>query len=158
MLAARSVRLDNIRITGRANAIQTPLTNSSTDIFVDIAMSDLELAHNCSHGILLQPAAGHQARVSLTDSFVTQSNIALLAGSGTETWASQTHLNLNNTGVQLAGGIVHAGCGTEAIGNATDGTFTDNTCPGAIPLVVPAVKSCRSPGWSDAPSLRRRRG
>ena len=97
--AARSVRLDNLRITGQANAVQTPLTTSSQDVFVDIAMSDLEIVHNCSHGILLEPAVGHPTRVSISESFVTQSNVALRAAAGSEVWAAQTHLNLNNTGV-----------------------------------------------------------
>jgi hypothetical protein len=132
VVAARSVRLDDVRITGQANAIQTPLTSSSPDTYVDIAMTDLELAHNCDNGIKLEPAAGHPARVSLTDSFVTQSNVALRAASGVEVWATNTRLNLNNTGVQLAGGVVHAGCGTEAVGNATNGAFSDDVCPANV--------------------------
>lgn len=132
VVAARSVRLDNVRITGQANAIQTPLTSSSPDIFVDIAMTDLEITHNCDNGIKLEPAAGHPARVSITDSFVTQSNVALRAGAGVEVWATNTRLNLNNTGVQLAGGAVHAGCGTESVGNVTNGSFSDDVCPANV--------------------------
>jgi hypothetical protein len=137
---ARSVRLDDVRITGQANAIQTPLTSSSPDTFVDIAMTDLEIAHNCDNGLKFEPATGHPARVSLTDSFVTQSNVALRAAAGVEVWATNTRLNLNNTGVQLAGGIVHAGCGTEAIGNVTNGAFTNDVCPANVqpaPTPVP---------------------
>jgi hypothetical protein len=154
VVAARSVRLDNVRITGQANAIQTPLTSSSPDTFVDIAMTDLEITHNCDHGIKLEPAAGHPARVSLTDSFVTQSNIALRAAAGVEAWATNTRLNLNNTGVQRSGGgIVHAGCGTEAIGNVTNGAFTDDVCPANVrptPAPTPSQPStpttyCRVP-------------
>src|SRR6478736_8418759 len=47
ILAARSVRLDNVQISGRADAVKTPLTNSSPDVFVDIAMTDVDLTHNC---------------------------------------------------------------------------------------------------------------
>jgi hypothetical protein len=150
VVAARSVRLDNVRITGQANAVQTPLTASSPDTFVDIAMTDLELTHNCDNGIKLEPAAGHPARVSVTDSFVTQSNVALRAGAGVEAWATNTRLNLNNTGVQLSGGVVHAGCGTETIGNATNGAFSDDVCPANV---QPAPTAPTQPTTPTAPTV-----
>lgn len=147
VIAARSVRLDDVRISGQANAIRTPLTSSSPDTFVDIALSDVALTQNCQHGVLLEPAPGHPTRVSITDSVVTQSNVALRAAAGAEAWATRTHLNLNNTGVQLAGGIVHAGCGTESFGNATNGTFSDDVCPANAPVVVstPAPETPATP-------------
>lgn len=152
VIAARSVRLDNVRITGQADAIKTPLTLSSPDTFVDITLNDLEVTHNCAHGLLLEPAAGHPARVSITDSYVTQSNTALRAAAGVEAWASYTRLNLNNTGVEMAGGgLVHAGCGTEAVGNVTSGVFSDDVCPANNPVIVPATTTPTTPTTSPTP-------
>jgi hypothetical protein len=148
ILGARSVRLDDLRISGQQTAIETPLSNSSTDLYVDIAMTDVKVTDSCQYGVHLDPDAGHRTRVSIADSHVTQSNVALSAGAGAETWASGTRLNLNNTGVELAGGVVHQGCGTEAVANATNGTFTDNTC--GDPVAAPTPSTPTTPGQTPA--------
>jgi hypothetical protein len=148
ILAARSVRLDDVRISGQQTAIETPLGGSSTDLFVDIAMTDVRVTDNCQYGVNLNPSAGHPTRVSIADSHVTQSNTAIRAGAGAEAWATSTLFDLNNTGVQLAGGRVHAGCGTQAVGNASNGAFSDYACGATVvapQTVTVAATYCRVP-------------
>jgi hypothetical protein len=148
VLKARSVTLDDISFTGQKTAIETPLTNASSDIYVDVSISNVHIAANCEFGINLNPAAGKQVRASISRSTITQSNTALRVGASAEAWVSDTRLNLNNTGVQLAGGVAHQGCGTEVAGNATDGAFSDYACGATILKPTPLPPAAPVPATS----------
>ncbi len=147
ILRARSVRLDDVRISGYANAVNAPLTSSSPDLFVDIAVNRAQIQNNCTTGIRIAPDAGHHGRLALSDSTVTNSNVALSVAGGGEAWVTGSKLVLNNRGVQSTGGPIHSMCDNTVAGNAADGAFTDVMgCAG--PVAKPAAtapKLCTIP-------------
>jgi hypothetical protein len=131
IVSAASVRLDDVDIAGFNVAVDTPLTLSSSDVFVDISLNNVRIHDNCQYGINVDPAAGHPGRLALDSSTITGSNRALSVAAGGEAWVSNTRVYLNNVGVDQAGGKIHSYCNNQVAGNATDGSFTDNLCVGA---------------------------
>ncbi len=147
ILRARSVRLDDVRISGYANAVNAPLSSSTPDLFVDISVNRAQIANNCATGVQLAPDAGHHGRLTLNDSTITGSNVALKVASGGEAWVTGSKLVLNNRGVQPAGGPIHSMCGNTVAGNADDGVFTDVLgCAGPSPTAgATAPMLCKIP-------------
>jgi hypothetical protein len=146
IVQARSVRLDNLKISGFNVGLDTPLTDASPDIYVDMAMSGLQVTDNCQYGVRLAPDSGKAGRATITGSFLTQSNTALSVAHGAEAWVSNSHLNHNNTGIQLAGGTAHQGCNVEVAANATDGAFSDYACgPTVVKPTAAPVVYCKVP-------------
>lgn len=153
---ARSVRLDNVSISGFDRAVSTPLTGSSADIFVDLAFNGLDVMNNCEYGLRIAPDAGHHARATIDGSVITGSNVALSVAAGAEAWVSDSKFYLNNLGVQSDGGPIHSLCNNAIAGNASSGAFSDEvqcTTPAAPvppsvpapPSAVPAVSYCSVP-------------
>jgi len=137
IISAASVRLDDVTISGFNVAVDTPLTGSSPDVFVDLSFNAVDIHDNCQYGIHVAPAAGHQGRLALDSSTITGSNKALSVAATGEAWVSNTRIYLNNVGLDQAGGKLHSYCNNQVAGNATDGTFTDDLCGGA-PTTQPA--------------------
>lgn len=149
ILSARSVQLEHLTISNYQNGVSLPMSNSSTDLYVDVTGHDLSIKNSSCAGFNASPDAGHLTRVSLSDSVLTQDNVAYVAGAGSESWISGSRLVLNNTGLQRGGGTAHDACGNTVAGNAVDGTFTDHAaaCPAPSPAsaataycVVPNLK------------------
>jgi hypothetical protein len=154
VLGAASVRLDDVTISGFNRAFEAPLTNSNTDVFVDLSLNDLRVNDNCEYGVRLAPDAGHHGRLTLDRSTITGSNTALSVAAGGEAWVSSSRIYLNNTGVQGAGGAIHSLCDNQVAGNATDGAFTDDARCGNPAPVVPTPTPVPTP-TTPAPSTAR---
>jgi PASTA domain len=153
ILGAASVRLDDVSIGGFQRAVSTPLTNSSVDVFVDLSFNDLRINDNCAYGLRIAPATGHPARLTLDDTTITGSNVALSVAAGGEAWVSDSQIYLNNVGVQPDGtGKIHALCGNSVAGNASDGAFTDYTCGGATVAATPTP----APTYCTVPQLKKK--
>ena len=154
ILNAASVRLDDVSIAGFNTAVGAPLTNSSADVFVDMSLNDVKVNDNCQYGVRIAPDAGHAGRLTLDDSTITGSNVALSVAAGGEAWVSDSQFYLNNVGVQpVATGKIHALCGNSVAGNASDGGFTDFTCGGATiaPPPPPAATT-----YCTVPNLKKK--
>lgn len=157
IVSARTVRLDDVSISGFKRAVETPLSGSSADIFVDLAFNDLDVFNNCEYGLRIAPDAGHQARATIDGSVVTGSNIAISVAAGAEAWVSGSKFYLNNLGVQPDGGPIHSLCGNAIAGNASPGAFTDEAqcggpgpsipapLPPSVPQAASAVRYCSVP-------------
>jgi hypothetical protein len=65
VLAASSVRLDGVAISGFQRGVNLPLTNANPDIFVDVSLNNVDVANNCVAGVSAEPLAGKQTRVVL---------------------------------------------------------------------------------------------
>jgi len=143
VLAASSVRLDGVAISGFQRGVNLPLTNANADVFVDVSLNNVDVANNCVAGIAAEPAAGKQTRVVLDRARISTSNQALLVGAGAEVWVAGSNLSLNNVGLVANGGArIHDMCGNTMVGNATDSSFTDvaaECAPVVIPAPAPAV-------------------
>lgn len=159
---ARSVRLDDVSISGFKRAVNAPLTSSSADIFVDLAFNDLDVFNNCEYGVRIAPDAGHHSRATIDGSVITGSNVALSIAAGGEAWVSGSKFYLNNLGVQSDGGPIHSLCNNAIAGNASPGAFTDEAQCGSpaapaspvvptppstpsAPVATPGVKYCSVP-------------
>lgn len=138
VLAASSVRLDGVAISGFQRGVNLPLTSANPDVFVDVSLNNIDVANNCVAGIAAEPAAGKQTRVVLDRARISTSNQALLVGAGAEAWVAGSNLSLNNVGLVANGGArIHDMCGNTMVGNATDSSFTD-VAPECAPVVIPA--------------------
>jgi hypothetical protein len=139
-LAVNSLRLDDVRITGYQRGVELPLSGANPDVFVDVTLNRVDASNNCTAGISAEPADGKHTRVVLSNSHVSTSNTALVAGPGSEVWVSGSSLSLNNTGIVKTGAAVHDMCGNTMVGNATDSAFTDvaAACAPAPTPVTPA--------------------
>lgn len=152
LLGARSLRMDNVSISGFQNAVDTPLTNSSADIFVDMAFNKLDIANNCTYGMRLAPDAGHHGRATIDGTTITGSNVALSVAAGVEAWVSNSRFYLNNLGVQTVGAKAHSLCNNTIAGNATAGAFTDDwKCAGVAP--APAAPKPATVRYCSVPKL-----
>ena len=137
VLAASSVRLDGVAITGFQRGVNLPLTNANADVFVDVSLNNVDVANNCVAGVAAEPADGKQTRVVLNHTRISTSNQALLVGGGAEAWVAGSNLSLNNVGLVANGGArIHNMCGNTMVGNATDSSFTD-IAPECAPVVIP---------------------
>jgi PASTA domain len=137
VLAASSVRLDGVTISGMQRGVSLPLTNANADVFVDVSLNDIEVKNTCVAGIDAQPAAGKQTRLVLDGARISTSNQALLVGAGAEAWVTGSNLSLNNVGLVASGGAeIHDMCGNTMVGNATDSSFSDVAAECA-PVVIP---------------------
>ena len=158
IVSARSVRLDGVSISGFQRAVDTPLSGSSADIFVDLAFNELDVYNNCEYGLRIAPDLGHQARATIDGSVITGSNIALSVAAGAEAWVSDSKLYLNNLGVQPDGGPIHSLCGNAVAGNASPGTFTDEApCGGPAPTappIAPPTPSAPVVSYCSVPRLK----
>lgn len=153
ILNARSVRMDDVTISGFNFGVEAPVSGSSADIFVDLAFNGLDIHRSCGAGLQLVPAAGHHARATIDRSSITDSNVALRVGPGAEAWASNSQFSLNNVGVQSTGGPIHALCNNSVAGNASPGAFTDKvncSVPTVPPPSAPAPAFCRVPSLGGA--------
>ncbi|SEB46368.1 PASTA domain-containing protein [Nocardioides exalbidus] len=140
VVAATSVRLDDVRISGFQRAVNLPVSGSSSDVFVDVTLNRVDAMNNCTAGVAAEPADGKHTRVVLSGSHISTSNQALVAGPGSEVWVSGSSLSLNNVGVVKTNAAVHDMCGNTMVGNATDSAFTDvaAACAPAPTPVTPA--------------------
>lgn len=153
ILSARSVRMDDVTISGFNFGVEAPVPGSSADVFVDLALNGLDIHHSCGAGLQLVPAAGHHVRATIDRTSITDSNVALRVGPGAEAWASNSQFSLNNVGVQSTGGPIHALCNNSVAGNASPGAFTDRAncgVPTVPPPSGPAPAYCRVPNLSGA--------
>ena len=155
ILNAASVRLDDVTISGFQTAVAAPLTNSSADVFVDMSFNGMKVNDNCQYGLRIAPNAGHLGRLTLHDTTITGSNVALSVAGGGEAWVSDSQIYLNNLGVEPAGGPIHSLCGNSVAGNATDGTFTDYTCGGATVTPPPPAPPAAAT-YCTVPKLKKK--
>ena len=157
ILSAASVRLDDVTIAGFQNAVSTPLTNSSVDVFVDLSFNDVRVNDNCAYGIRVAPDAGHAARATIDGTTVTGSNVALSVAAGGEAWVSDSRFYLNNLGVQPDGGKIHSLCNNQVAGNASDGAFTDDAhCGQPGPGTTPTTTSATPRPYCVVPQLKKK--
>jgi hypothetical protein len=145
VLAASSVRLDGVAISGFQRGVNLPLTNANPDIFVDVSLNNVDVANNCVAGVSAEPLAGKQTRVVLNHGRISTSNQALVVGAGAESWVASSSLSLNNVGLVANGGAkIHNMCGNTMVGNATDSAFTD-IAPECAPVVIPTPAPAVTP-------------
>lgn len=145
VLAASSVRLDGVAISGMQRGVNLPLTNANADVFVDVSLNNVDVANNCVAGVSAEPAAGKQTRVVLNQGKISTSNQALVVGAGAEAWVARSSLSLNNVGLVANGGAkIHNMCGNTMVGNATESTFTD-IAPECAPVVIPTPAPAPTP-------------
>lgn len=164
LVGARSVRVDDVTISQFQQAVNTPLTNSSADIFVDMALNHVDVSNNCVAGLMFSPDAGHRGRVTIDGTTVTGSNVAISVGPGAEAWVSDSRFYLNNVGVQSTGGPIHSLCNNTVAGNASDGSFTDAsncgpkpvTTPVPAPTAAPPTAAPVAPAYCTVPKLKGR--
>lgn len=153
ILNARSVRLDNVSISGFKRAVNAPLTGSPADSSAALTFDDVEAVNNCDYGLRIAPEAGNSARSTLDGVAVTGSAVALSVGAATETWVSRSTFHLNGLGLQSEGGPIHSVCNNSIAGNGSSGAFTDDWRCGVatIPPPVPAAVSyCSVPKLKGA--------
>lgn len=148
-LAAATLRLDNVEISGFQRGINLPLAAANPDLFVDVNLNDVNLSNNCVAGIDAEPAAGKAARIVVDGTRISNSNQAILAAAGAEVWVANSNLSLNNVGLVANGGAkIHNMCGNTMVGNATDSAFTDvaaECAPVVIPEPAPAPPAPPAP-------------
>jgi hypothetical protein len=133
-----SLRLDGVSISGFQRGVELPLGTANPDVFVDVTLNRVDMANNCSAGVSAEPTNGRRTRVVLSDSHVSTSNQAFVAGPGAEAWVSSSSLSLNNIGLVKNGAAIHDMCGNTMVGNATDSTFTD-VAAACAPAPTPAT-------------------
>ena len=151
---ARSVQLEHLSITNYDNGISLPVSTSSPDVYVDVAINDVTVKNSSCTGINASPATGHLARVALSNSELTQDNTAYQGGAGSESWISSTQLVLNNAALGGTAAI-HDMCGNVLAGNATASSFTDHAaaCPsGSAGPIAPAPPAALT--YCVVPNLR----
>lgn len=156
LLNARSLRMDNVTISGFNFGVDTPVPSSSADIFVDVAFNGLDIHRSCGAGLHLVPDPGHHVRATIDRTSITDSNVALQVGPGAEAWASNSQFSLNNVGVQSLGGPIHSLCNNSVAGNASPGAFSDHAnceVPTAPPVVTPPAAPAAPVSFCRVPSL-----
>ncbi|RYB95206.1 PASTA domain-containing protein [Nocardioides oleivorans] len=153
VLAANSVRLDDVVISGFQRGVALPLGGASSDVFVDVTLNRVDASNNCVAGVSAEPVDGKHTRVVLSGSHISTSNQALVAGPGSEVWVSGSSLSLNNVGIVRTSAAVHDMCGNTMVGNATDSSFTDvaAACAPAPTPVTPAPVQVQVPVYVPTP-------
>jgi hypothetical protein len=141
ILAASSVRLDNVAINNQSIGIETPATGTSPDVYMDLTLNNVGIVNTCTAGISIAPAAGHPVRSTIRNSSISNANTALAIFTGGEVWSSQTSYSLNNTGVDVSGG----GKFTDLGGSFAAGNADGKGLPGTDLPVTPAVSYCTVP-------------
>lgn len=149
-LAANSLRLDGVAISGYQRGVELPLSGANADVFVDVTLHRVDASNNCVAGVSAEPVDGKHTRVVLNDSHVSTSNQALVAGPGSEVWVSDSSLSLNNVGIVKTGAPVHDMCGNTMVGNATASDFTD-VASACAPAPVPATPVTPAPVQVQVP-------
>jgi hypothetical protein len=155
-VAAATLRLDNVEISGFQRGINLPLSGANPDLFVDVNLNNVNISNNCVAGINAEPAAGRLTRVVVDGTRISNSNQAILAAPGAEVWVAGSNLSLNNVGLVANGGArIHDMCGNTMVGNATDSSFIDvapECAPVVIPAPAPAVTTAPAPTVATAPA------
>lgn len=145
LLAARTLRVENVTINNQNVGVDVVASGSNPDIFLDVLLKNVSISNTCTAGVKAAPAAGHPVRMAIEDSTISNANTALRLEAGSETWMKSSSLFLNNLGIDTsAGGVLHSLGGNAVAGNASDGSFTDviDGTPAPAPAPVPAVTLC----------------
>lgn len=142
---AASVELDNVRISGFAQGVATPMDFGAAGARADVTLRNSDLVDNCTTGVGVEPAAGRSAKIAITDTAIIRSGSGVRVASGSEAWLARTTLAFNTTAL-VGPGPIHSLCGNVLAGNATPSSFTDERCdnqPPPAPLsycTVPSLK------------------
>lgn len=145
LLAARTLRVENVTINNQNVGVDVVASGSNPDIFLDVLLKNVSISNTCTAGVKAAPAAGHPVRMAIEASTISNANTALRLEAGSETWMKSSSLFLNNLGIDTsAGGVLHSLGGNAVAGNASDGSFTDviDGTPAPAPAPAPAVTLC----------------
>lgn len=145
VIAARTVRIDDVEINNFQNGIATPASGSNPDIHLDVTVNNARISNTCNAGINAVPAAGHSVRLAVKDSTISNANVGLNVAPGAEAWVLGSSISLNNVG-PTGGGPIHDMGGNMAVGNATAGAFTDS-------VNQPVVQPAPAPTYCVVPKL-----
>lgn len=143
LLAARTLRVENVAINNQNLGVEVVASGTDPDIFLDVTLKNLSISNTCTAGVKAAPTAGHPVRMAIEDSTISNANTALRLEAGSETWMKSSSLFLNNLGIDTsAGGVLHSLGGNAVAGNATDGSFTDVIDGSPAPVTPPSVALC----------------
>lgn len=124
LLGARSLRIEDtqIRQTTRAGVQIAP-----NAFGVNVLLNRVDIGESCEDGVLVQPAAGYGANVTLRDTTIANTATGLRTAAGAHVWLAGTTIFANGTGIdRSAGGVVDSWWGTNQIhGNGVDGSPTN---------------------------------
>lgn len=117
ILRARSVRIEETKITRNQRAIEIAPTADPVDVLVN----RVDIGESCTNGIV----ASGPARVTIQDATIASSNTALSVGDGAAAWLTRSTLFANALALQPVGtGAITDFGDNRLIANAADGAPT----------------------------------
>ena len=143
-----TLRLEHVTVRGFPGAA---VDAEPTVDGAEVVVSDSTLADNCTAGVIARRTAG-TVTTTVTDSFVTRSGTALLAGAGATLVSARNTVVADTTGFGTENGGALVSTGDNRVGgNATDGVATSTLQPW-VPAPAPAPTPTPAPAATPAPS------
>ena len=121
IMKAGSVRLEDSRVLQQQIGVNVIPDTDPVDVF----LNRVDLANNCAHGIKAAPTGTGSADVTIRESTISGSPVALSADTGATAWLTGSTVFANALGLErIGGGVINDWGDNQVYGNATNGTPT----------------------------------
>ncbi len=125
VLQAGAVRIEDSTIDRNQKAIDVASTSA-----VNVIVNRVDMSNNCSQGINVAPAAGGSANVTIQDSTISNSGVALTVADRGKAWLTRTTVFGNAFGLKALGtGEINDFGDNRLIANTDDGAATKDLGP-----------------------------
>ena len=147
VVQAGSVRIEDSTIDRTQKAIDIVSTNP-----VDVFVNRVGINNSCLQGINVAPAASGSANVTIQDSTIANSGMALSVADRAKAWLTRTTVFGNAVGLKALGtGVINDYGDNRLIANVDNGAATNDLGPAKLVQAAPGATGATGPQGPQGP-------